>query len=156
MNTNRFFVKLLMGALVLALLLSACAKENAIQTPEGQALVEQGNAYMTCFQQGDFKCAYGLLSPEDQEQIDEAVHLAGGTVNLASLFKNFLPKVSGWSFDRVQISTRNGETTGSLRGKVYTETNLAAGGVDLNPNHTVKLEFVKDGDTWTVTSSSIE
>ena len=49
MNTNKLWMKLLMAATLLALLLAtACAGKNEIRSTDGQALVEQGNAYMTC------------------------------------------------------------------------------------------------------------
>ena len=64
MNTDKLWKKLLMAATLLALLLAtACAGKNEIRSTEGQALVEQGNAYMTCLKASDLGCAYALMSP---------------------------------------------------------------------------------------------
>ena len=64
MNTNKSWKKLLMAATLLALLLAAaCAGKNEIRSTEGQNLVEQGNAYMTCLEASDLGCAYALMSP---------------------------------------------------------------------------------------------
>ena len=49
MNTDKLWRKLLTAAALMALLLAtACAGKNEIRSTDGQALVEQGNAYMTC------------------------------------------------------------------------------------------------------------
>ena len=67
MNTMKLLKKLLMAATLLALLFStACAGKNEIQSAEGQALVEQGEAYMTRMKESDFNCAYALISPSEQ------------------------------------------------------------------------------------------
>ena len=58
MNTNKSWMKLLMAATLLTLLLAtACAGKNEIRSAEGQELVEQGNAYMTCLKDSDLGCA---------------------------------------------------------------------------------------------------
>ena len=107
MNTNKLWMKLLMTATLLALLLvSACSTKNEIQSTEGQALVEQGNAYMACMKDRDLECAYELLSPFAQQQIDKAQGMTAGVVNLESAFKTYGPKISAWTFDRAQLSTR--------------------------------------------------
>jgi len=147
MKITRSTQTLLMGALTLALLLTACAPQNKIQTPEGQALVEQGNAYMRCIQESDFNCAYALMSAGAKQQIDGAVKLAGSMVNIPQLVEAYGPQISGWTFDQVQFSTRNGRTIGSLKGEVEMP--------DGKP-HQVDLDFEKDGETWMVRSSSIE
>ena len=147
MKITRSTQTLLMGALTLALLLSACAPRNEIQTSQGQALVEQGNAYMRCMQESDFNCAYALMSPAAKQLIDGAVKLAGSTVDIAGLFKAYGPTISSWTFDQVQISTRDGRTTGTLKGEVDMQ--------DGKPHH-VDLGFERDGETWKVRSSSIE
>jgi len=147
MKTNKFCKKLLMAATVLALLLTACAPKNEIQSNAGQALVEQGEAYMTCMQESDFNCAYALMSPAAQKQVDQAVKLAGGVVDLEGLFKTSGLAIARWTFEQAQFSTRDGTTTGSLTGKVEF-TNGKQG--------RVKLEFEKDGETWEVRSSSLE
>ena len=51
------------AALMTLVLATACAGKNEIGSAEGQALVEQGNAYMTCLKASDLGCAYALMSP---------------------------------------------------------------------------------------------
>jgi hypothetical protein len=145
MNTNHVWMKLLAAAAFLAfLLISACTAGNEIQSAEGQALVEQGDAYMACMQDSDLKCAHGLLSPSAQQQFDQAKVMAAG---VESLFKAYGPRLSSWSFDQARFSTRDGIATGTLQGKVEYRD---------GKNGTVRLELEKDGEAWKVSSSSLE
>jgi hypothetical protein len=87
MNTKKFFMKMLMAATSLALLLTACAPKNEIQSTDGQNLVKQGDIYMTCLKESDWECAYALMSPSAQQYLDQAIKLASGAVNLKSMFR---------------------------------------------------------------------
>ena len=147
MNTNKFLKKLLMAATMLALLFSAaCTSKNEIQSTDGQALIEQGNAYMTCLKEGDFDCAYELMSPESQHELDEAQRMVRGVVNLDTVIKTYVPKISEWAFDRAKFSTRGGITIGVLEGQVEY--------VDGDHGH-LSLEFEQDGETWNVNSTNL-
>ena len=148
MNTDKLWMKLLMAAALLALLFTAaCAPKNEIQSTDGQALIEQGNAYMTCLKESDLECAYELMSPSTQHLLDDAERIAGGVVNLASAVKTYGPKISDWTFERAQFSTRDGTTIGSLEGEVeYMDGERGK----------VSLEFEKNGEAWKVRNSSLE
>ena len=145
MNGHKFYMLVLViGALLLT---AACSTANAIQTPDGQALSEQGNAYMACLQEKDIYCAYELLSPESQRLFDEAQGITHNYVDLESAFKKFSPKISAWKFERAKFSTRGGAIIGSLDGSVeYLNGDQGA----------VNLELEQDGGTWKVRSSSLE
>ena len=147
MNGKNVCMKLLAAIAFLALLLlAACTPANEIQSTEGQALVEQGDAYMACMQNSDLKCAYGLLSPSAQQQFDQAKELAAGVANVESLFKAHGPRLSSWTFDQARFSTRDGIATGTLQGEVkYLDGETGK----------VRLEFEKDGETWKVSSSGM-
>ena len=151
MYINKLLKKLLMAATLLALLFSAaCASKNEIQSTDGQALVEQGEAYMTCMKESDFNCAYALLSPSEQKQIDQAVKEASEVVDLErlieSLFKTSELAIAGWTFDRAQFSTRDGKTIGSLEGKVQF--------VD-GKRGKISLEFENSDGTWKLQASDL-
>jgi len=153
MNTNKLWMKLLMAATLLAatllalLFTAACASKNEIQSTDGQALIEQGNAYMTCLKESDLECAYELMSPFAQHLLDDAERMAEGVVNLKSAVKTYGPKISAWTFDRAQFSIRDGTTIGSLEGEVeYMD----------GEHGKVRLEFERNGETWKVRSSSLE
>jgi hypothetical protein len=147
MYTHKFLMRLLMAATVLALLLTACAPKNEIQSNAGQALVEQGDAFMTCMQASDFNCAYALMSPAAQKQLDKLNLSGGGMVNVESVIDAIDFDISRWTFERAQFSTSDGVTTGTLTGTVEFEDGKQG---------QVKLEFEKDGETWKVRSSGIE
>ncbi len=147
MNTNKSWRKLLMAAALLALLLAtACAGKNEIRSAEGQALVEQGNAYMTCLKASDLGCAYALMSPFAQGWMDVAERVAEGVVDLETVLRTYGPKVSEWSFDRAKFSTRDGKTIGSLEGKVQ----YADG-----KRGTVGLDFERSDGAWKVRASDL-
>ena len=147
MNTNKLRNKLLMAATLLALLLcAACASKNEIQSTDGQALIKQGNAYMTCLKVGDWECAYELMSPSSKHLLDDTERMAEGVVNLDSIIEEFGPQISGWSFDRAQFSNRGGTSIGYLEGKVeYVD----------GKRGNVSLEFEQDGETWKVRASDL-
>jgi hypothetical protein len=147
MNTNKSWKKLLMAATLLALLLAAaCAGKNEIRSAEGQDLVEQGNAYMTCLKASDLGCAYALMSPFAQQLEDMAARLAEGVVDVESVLRTYGPKISDWTFDRAHFSTRDGRTIGSLEGKVqYMD----------GKRGTVSLDFERSDGTWKVRASDL-
>ena len=148
MNTDKSRMKLLTAAALMTLLLlaAACAGKNEIQSTEGQALVEQGNAYMTCLKDSDFGCAYALMSPFAQRLEDMAAGLTAGVVDLDTVLKTYGPKVSAWTFDRARFSTRAGTTIGSLEGKVQ----YADG-----KRGTVSLDFERSDGAWKVRASDL-
>ena len=147
MNTNKLWKKLLTAAALITLLLAtACAGKNEIQSTEGQALVEQGNAYMTCLKAYDLRCAYALMSPFAQRLEDMAASLAEGVVDLDTVLKTYGPRISEWTFDRAEFSTRDGRTIGSLEGKVQ----YADG-----KRGTVSLDFERSDGTWKVRASDL-
>ncbi len=92
-------------------------------------------------------CAYDLLSPSAQQVFDTAKGLTKGVINLESALKTYGPKISAWTFDRVQFTTWDGTTIGSLEGEVEH--------ID-GERSKVSLEFEKDGSIWKVRSSDIE
>jgi len=147
MNTNKLLKKLLMAATLLSLLLcAACASKNEIQSTDGQALIKQGNAYMTCLKEGDWECAYELMSPFAQHELDDAERMAGGVVNLDTVIKTYMPKISEWTFDRTQFSTRDGTTIGYLKGKVeYVD----------GKRGNVSLDFEMSDGTWKLRDSDL-
>ena len=147
MNTNKLWKRLLMASTLLALLFTAaCAGKNEIQSTDGQALVEQGNAYMTCLKDSDLGCAYALMSPFAQRLEDMAASLAEGVVDLETVLKTYGPRISEWTFDRAEFSTRDGRTIGSLEGKVQ----YADG-----KRGTVSLDFERSDGAWKVRASDL-
>jgi hypothetical protein len=147
MNTNKLWKRLLMASTLLALLFTtACAGKNEIRSAEGQALVEQGNAYMTCLKAYDLRCAYALMSPFAQRLEDMAASLAEGVVDLETVLKTYGPRISEWTFDRAQFSTRDGKTIGSLEGTVQ----YADG-----KRGTVSMDFERSDGTWKVRASDL-
>jgi len=147
MNTNKSWMKLLMAATLVTLLLAtACAGKNEIRSTDGQALVKQGNAYMTCLKASDLGCAYALMSPFAQGWMDEAERVTQDIVDLESVLRTYGPRVSEWTFDRAQFSTRDGKTIGSLEGKVQ----YADG-----KRGTVSLDFERSDGTWKVRASDL-
>ncbi len=147
MNINKLWKRLLMASALLALLFTAaCAGKNEIQSTDGQALVEQGNAYLTCLKAYDLGCAYALMSPFAQGEMDEAERATQGIVDLESMLRTYGPKVSEWTFDRAEFSARDGRTIGSLEGKVQ----YADG-----QRGTVSLEFERSDGTWKVRASDL-
>ena len=147
MNTDKLRIKLLMAATLMTLLLTAaCAGKNEIRSTDGQALVEQGNAYMTCLKAYDLGCAYALMSPFAQRLEDMAASLAEGVVDLDTVLKTYGPKVSEWTFERARFSTRDGKTIGSLEGKVqYADGKRGK----------VSLDFERSDGTWKVRASDL-
>jgi hypothetical protein len=140
-------MKLLMAATLMALLLvTACAGKNELQSADGQALVEQGNAYMTCLKNTDLRCAYALMSPFAQAELDVAEAATQGIVDLESVLRTYGPRVSEWTFDRAQFSTRDGTTVGTLEGKVQ----YADG-----KRGTVSLDLEMSNGAWRVRASNL-
>jgi hypothetical protein len=147
MNTNKLLQKLLMAVTLLALLFStACTGKNEIQSTDGQALVEQGNAYMTCLKDNDWRCAYALMSPFAQRLEDMAADLAEGVIDMDTVLKTYGPRISEWTFDRAQFVIRGGRTIGLLRGQVkYADGKRGK----------VSLDFEISDGTWKVRASDL-
>ncbi len=147
MNTNKLWKRLLMASTLLALLFTAaCAGKNEIQSTEGQDLVKQGNAYMTCLKASDLGCAYALMSRFAQGEMDKAERVTQGIVDLESVLRTYGPRVSEWTFDRAEFSSRDGRTVGSLEGKVQ----YADG-----QRGTVSMDFERSDGTWKVRASDL-
>lgn len=148
MNTIKLLKKLLMAVTLLALLFStACAGKNEIQSTDGQALVEQGNAYMTCLKDNDWRCAYALMSPFAQRLEDVAADLAEGVIDMDTVLKTYGPRISEWTFDRAQFVIRDGRTIGLLRGQVeYADGKRGQ----------VNLDFEISDGTWKVRASELQ
>jgi hypothetical protein len=136
------------AAILLALLfVAACSAKNEIQSTGGQELVEQGDAYMTCLTAYDLGCAYALLSPFAQELLDEAEMVTEGIVDLGTVIKTYGPRISAWTFNRAEFSTRDGRTIGSLEGEVqYADGKRGK----------VSLDFEMSDGTWKVRASDLE
>jgi hypothetical protein len=74
---------------------------------------------MTCLKDSDLGCAYALMSPFAQRLEDMAARLAEGVVDLDTVLKTYGPRVSEWTFDQAQFSTRDGKPIGSLEGASF-------------------------------------
>jgi hypothetical protein len=135
------------AAILLALLfVAACSAKNEIQSAEGQELVEQGNAYLTCLKAYDLGCAYALMSPFAQRLEDMAASLAEGAVDLETVLETYGPKISEWTFERAEFSTRDGRTIGALEGKVqYADGKRGE----------VRMDFERSDGTWKVRASDL-
>ena len=147
MNTNKLWMRFLMAGLLLALLLTtACAKENVIQSSTGQALVEQGNAYMTCLKDGNIQGALDRMSSKARITLGSAVQLAGSWVDLESKIKNEIA-LDKWTFESAYVITVDGSLRGILDGKVAH--------VD-GKSGKIHLEFDQENGAWMVRNSSME
>ena len=62
------------------------------------------------------------------------------------MLEKYGPRVSEWTFDRAQFSTRDGKTIGSLEGKVQ----YADG-----KRGTVSLDFERSDGAWKVRASDL-
>jgi len=75
-----------------------------------------------------------------------AASLAEGIVDVESVLRTYGPKISEWTFDRAEFSTRDGRTTGSLEGKVqYMDGKRGK----------VSLDFERSDGTWKVRASDL-
>jgi hypothetical protein len=146
MNTNKFWMRLLMASTVLALLLTtACGRETAIKGPAEQALAEQGDALMTYLKAGDFQAVYEMMSSDAQRDLDMAISSVGSLVDVKSIIKDVGSQIAKWTFEKARIVTINGTSKGTLIGRV----------VYLNgKSGKVRLEFEEQDGTWKVGSSS--
>jgi hypothetical protein len=119
MNTNKLWMKLLMASAMLSLLLTAaCDWKNAINSPDGEDLMEQGDVIMTVLKAGDLQVVRDLLSRDVQEMYDNATYLASGVLDLESLIEQNAPEIATWKFDRARIFTKDGAIRGKLDGRV--------------------------------------
>lgn len=144
MNGHKFsMLVLVVGALLLT---AACSAANVIGTPDGQALSEQGDAYMACLKEKDLDCAYELMSSGSKRLLEQADTIASRFVDLDSAFKQYSPTISSWSFNRAEFTTRDGEPVGALEGKVeYADGEQGR----------VRLELVQEAGIWKVRSSDL-
>ncbi len=87
-----------------------------------------------------------MTSPFAQRSLDEAELAVQGVVDLTSVLRTYGPRVSEWTFDRAQFSTRDGRTVGSLEGKVqYADGKRGE----------VSLEFERSDGAWKVRDSNL-
>lgn len=147
MSTNKFWMRLLMASMLLALLLTtACGRETAIKGPAEQALAEQGDAFMTCLKAGDFEGVYGMMSSDAQRDLDMAISSVGSVVDLKDIIKDVGSQIVRWTFEKADIATINGTSRATLTGKVV-YINLTSG--------KVRLEFEEQDGTWKLESTNI-
>ena len=148
MNTNKLWTKFLMAGMLLALLFTAgCSNEHDIKGPAEQALVEPGNAFLTCMKAGDFQATYDMMSADAQQALDMPLRIARGVVDLDSIIKSVGSPIVEWTFDDARIFTESGDVRGVLEGRVeYVD----------GTSGKVRLEFEQQGGTWKVRSSSLE
>jgi len=148
MNTNKLWARLLMACTLLGLLFTAaCGRENVINGPEEQALVEQGDAMMAVIKAGDLQAVRDVLSREDQQLLNRAIDLASGVVDVERLIEQNAPKIATWEFDRARIYSKDGATRGKLDGK--------AEYVDGTTGH-VHLELAQQGGDWKLSGWTLE
>jgi hypothetical protein len=137
---------LVVGGMLVLLLTTACSAANVIGTPDGQALSEQGDAYMACLKEKDLDCADDLMSSGAKGLLKLSEEIANVYVDLDSVVEQAFPTISSWSFDRAEFSIRVGGLVGALKGKVE----YANG-----EQGRVRLELVQEAGIWKVRSSDL-
>jgi hypothetical protein len=148
MNTNKLWMRFLMASTLLALLFStACVPDKAITSAAEQALIEKGDAFLTCFKEEDFQAAYGMMSRESQLGLDIGQKLAGNLVDLEDVIMKVMSPVAYWNFDSAKVVARIGPDRGILDGSV-----IYANG-KRSPVH---LEFMQQDGAWKVRNFNLE
>jgi hypothetical protein len=128
------------------LLTAACSSEEALKSPEGQALSAQGNALMICLKDKDLQGVHDLMSPRVQRVMDYGLKIAEKFVDMDAALEQ-QAKISAWNFERAHIYTLNGTIAGSLDGGVeYVDGTKGK----------VRLDFEKDGGAWKVKGYTLE
>ena len=148
MNTNKLWMKFLMACTLLALLFTAgCGMEHDINGPAEQALVEQGDAFMTNMKDGDFQATYDMMSAGAQRVLDTPLRVARSVVDLDSIIKSVGSTIATWTFDDARAFTKGGVARGILEGRVeYVD----------GTSGKVRLEFEQQDGAWKLHSSSVE
>jgi hypothetical protein len=146
MNGYKFWKWFLAAGALLAMLLAACNSEQALKSPEGQALSAQGNAFMICLQDKDLQGVHDMMSPRVQRMMDFGMKIAEKFVDMGALLEQ-QASISAWNFERARIYTLNGTTVGSLDGGVvYVDGEKGK----------VRLDFEKDGGAWKVKGYTLQ
>lgn len=112
--------------LVLALSLSSCGLADDIKSVQ-----QVSEDFMTALKERDYDAAFRLFSSDLQEEIGDAA-----TLQSLAEANGVLPE--SWSFTNTNISTENGETTGTVEGTVTYED----GGTGELQIYTLKVEAV--------------
>jgi hypothetical protein len=148
MNTNKLWMRFLMAITLLAMLFTAaCSTDEAIDGAAKQELIDQGNAFLTCFKNEDFQAAYGMMSRESQLGLDIGQKLAGNVVDLEDVIMEAMAPVANWTFDSAKVVARIGPDRGILDGSV----------VFVNGKRgPVRLEFELQDGAWKVRNFNLE
>ena len=150
MNTNKILMRLLMASTLLALFFTvACGMRNTIMGPAEQALVEQGNAIMTCLQDGEFQAVYDMMSFEAQRIWDKAINIqwVGSTAYLENLVMQDASSIAAWNFESARVFSESGAIRGDLHGRVdYVD----------GESGEMHLELEQENSTWKLRSFSLE
>jgi hypothetical protein len=148
MNAKRFLMRLLVAMMLLALLVAtACSTKSNISDTDRQALMEQANAFMTEFQNGDYQAMYDMMTTDAQKDLDKAKELGGGFINVEDVITGVTSTIAKWDFDNAKIAP--GKHSG--QGQITITVEYLDG-----TSGTVRLGFNKLGGVWKVSSSSLE
>jgi hypothetical protein len=127
--------KLLITAIVLSLVLSACGAIEA-----AQAFTQVGNNFMTALKDGNYETAYALFHPNLQLEV-------GTAADLQNMIESNAAQPEDWSFSSVNATTDADKvTTATMEGSVNYQDGKTG---------VVTLELVQDGDAWTIISFNL-
>ena len=148
MNAIRFLIRVLVSMMIMALLVAtACSMKSNISETDRQALIEQADAFMTEFQDGDYQAMYDMMTTDAQKDLDKAQELGGGFINVEDVITGVTSTIAKWDFDNAKITP--GKHPG--QGQITITVEYLDG-----TSGTVRLGFNKLGGVWKVSSSSLE
>ena len=148
MKTNKLLMRFLTASTLLVLLFAAaCGAGNAIQSPDGMALAEQGNIFMTYLKDINYDAVFDMLTPNTQQVLTRAMNMAAGIVDVESIIRENAPILVKWKFGSAKIFIENGSKRGILDGVVE-----YPGG----KRGTMHLEFEQQNGTWKVRGYTLE
>ena len=148
MNAKRFLMRFLMAMMLLAILAAtACSTKSNISDTDRQVLIEQANAFMTEFQDGDYQAMYDMMTTDAQKALDIAKGLGGGYVNVEDVITGVTSTIAKWDCDNAKITP--GKHSG--QGTITITVEYLDG-----TSGTVRLGFNKLGGVWKVANSSLE